>query len=320
MPVEVPFVYEVETNADYSDEDMNSNILPKVEQAIGDGILPLFFAECAPDDGGDVSAFLSFVGENIMGIAASPPDLAISDKTASCSVLQPQLGNSCTVVEGIMTVYVPPKDAGMSETDAGVIIMATQDAIRQVMESGTLDDGAIHDSIESVSYGQDGTYQKEPTVILGTDKNDPNEGGGGGSLAYIAFAGAAVVVGAVLAIVGAKTRRRQDEDEDDYESDEDEEEGNDENDVSGFHDNPTEVADRDGKRTYDMEPVTGEDWAAVGTTAAVLASASDAPDEVEETGAADDAAGEAKDAAGAGDDAPDEVEEAGAGEEEEQQQ
>ena len=66
--------------------------------------------------------------------------------------------------------------------------------------------------------------------------------------------------------------------------------------------NPTEIADRDGKRTYDMEPVSGEDWAAVGTTAAVLASASDAAGEVEEAGAAGD------------------VEEAVPGEEEEQQQ
>ena len=272
MPVEVPFVYEIETNSDYSDEEMNGNILPKVEQAMGDGILPLIFDECASDDGDDdVSTLLSFVGEHIMGIAASPPDLAISDETASCSVIQPQLGNSCTVVEGIMTVYVPQKDTDISETDNDVIIMATQDAIREVMESGMLDDGAIHESIESVSYGQDGSYQ--PTVTLGTDENEPNEGGGG-SLAYIAIAGGAVLVGAVLAIVGAKMRSRQDEDEDDYDSDEDDEDENDDHDMSGFHDNPTEIADRDGKRTYDMGHVTGEDWAAVGTTAAVLASAS----------------------------------------------
>ena len=72
----------------------------------------------------------------------------------------------------------------------------------------------------------------------------------------------------------------------------------DENDVSGFHDNPTEVAERGGSHMYDMNPVVapapvdvpgadgpdasepmvegGGDWAAVGATAAVLASASDA--------------------------------------------
>ena len=92
-----------------------------------------------------------------------------------------------------------------------------------------------------------------------------------------------MVVGAVLAIVGAKMRRRQDEDEDDYGSDEDDEDDGSDHDISGFHDNPTEIADRDGKRTYDMGHVTGDDWAAVGTTAAVLVSASD-------TSAADDRA------------------------------
>ena len=75
-----------------------------------------------------------------------------------------------------MTVYVPQKDTDISETDNDVIIMATQDAIREVIESGMLDDGTIHESIESVSYGKDGPYQ-EPTVTLGTDKNEPNEGG-----------------------------------------------------------------------------------------------------------------------------------------------
>ena len=272
VAIEVPFVYEIETSVEYSAEEMNSELLPKVEQAIGDGILPLIFDECASDDGGETSTFISFVGENIMGITASPPDLAITDETASCSVIQPQFGNSCTVVEGIMTVYVPQKDADITEKDKDVIIMATQDAIQQVMESGTLDDGAIDESIESVSYGQDGPYQ-EPTVILGADENEPNEGRGG-SLAYIGIAGGAVAVGAILAIVGAKMRSRQDEDEDSYGNDEDNENGSD-HDISGFHDNPTEIADRGGKRTYDMEPVSGEDWAAVGTTAAVLASASD---------------------------------------------
>ena len=121
-----------------------------------------------------------------------------------------------------------------------------------------------------------------------------------------------MAVGAALLIVGAKMRSRQNEDKEEYDSDE-EEDGevddadDDENDVSGFHDNPTEVAERGGSHMYDMNPVVapapvdvpgadgpdasepmvegGGDWAAVGATAAVLASASDAD------AAADDAGG-----------------------------
>ena len=322
-------MYEVQTDVEFTPGQINAFILPKVEQALGDELLPVLFDECVIGDRGGGATGTNddqnTAGDNangagqanpladgsIVGIATSPPDLAVPDADEVCTVTETRPDNHCAVVEGILTVYVPVDSALASFGDDSEerqalideIVIATQDAIRDTMESGALDDGAVDESVENVTYSRDGPYQ-EPIVAFGTGGGENTSGNGIGPPIYIAIAVGAVAVGVALLIVGAKMRSRQNEDKDDYDSDEDEdeEEGNDDNDVTGFHDNPTEIADRDGKRTYDMEPVSGEDWAAVGTTAAVLASASDAAGEVEEAGAAGD------------------VEEAVPGEEEEQQQ
>ena len=291
---------------EFTPGQMNAFILPKVEQALGDELPPVLFDECV-NGGGDGGAigrnsdqdagdnggqFNPLADGSIVGITTSPPDLAVPDADAVCTVTETGPDNSCTMVEGILTVYVPMDSALASFGDDSEekqalidkIVSATQDAIRDTMESGALNDGAVDESVEAVTYSRDGPYQ-EPIVALGTGEGENTaRGNGGGFPVYIAIAGGAVAVGAALLIVGAKMRSRQNEDKDDYDSDEDEEGANDENDISGFHDNPTEVVERGGKRTWDMEPVAGKDWAAVGTTAAVLASAPDAADEVGEEG------------------------------------
>ena len=251
----MPFVYEVETNVEYSDEEMNNDILPKVEQAIGDGLLPILFDECAPDSA--IPASNSPTDGSIMGITTAPPDLVITDSIASCSVTTTQPGNSCTVIEGILTIYVPPTNGNMTQQKSDALIMATQDAVREVMESGALNDGVVDESIDSVTYGKDGRY-KEPVVMLGTDKSNSDEGGGGFP-AVIAMAGGVAVIAAGLAIVGAKMRNRKDDDE--KESIDKDDDGCSENDVSGFLDNATEIDERGGKSAYDLNPVAGGEWA-----------------------------------------------------------
>ena len=252
----MPFVYEVETNVDYSSEEMNSEVLPKVEQAIGDGLLPIMFDECAADIA--IPASNSPTDGCIMGITTAPPDRAITDSIASCSVTKTQPGNSCTVIEGILTIYVPPTNGTMTKQERDALIMATQDSVREVMESGVLNDGAIDESIDSVTYGKDGRY-KEPVVMLGTDKSNSDEGGGGFP-AVIAMAGGVAVIAAGLAIVGAKMRKQKDDDEEKSDIEDDD-------DGSGFHDNPTEIAERGGKSAYDLNPVAGGEWASNGERA-----------------------------------------------------
>jgi len=354
MALEVSFVYEVETTVEYGAEEMNDAVVSKVEEALGDALLPVLFDECAVGedggaegasgegatsgggeiaggggaDGGDAT---SGTGDNtgsgsggqttdpllasdgsIVGMTTSPPDLAVTGADATCTTTFIQPGNSCTVVEGVLTIYVPATTSTLAPFgDDGVAnqqridaaVAAAQDAIRSAMEGGSLNDGAVDPTVDTVTYARDGPY-RDPIVALGTgdgEGGDPN-GANGGLPIYVAIAGGAVAVGAALLIVGAKMRSRQNEDKEDYDSDEEEDDGevdeDDENDVSGFHDNPTEVAERGGSHMYDMNPVVapapvdvpgadgpdasepmvegGGDWAAVGATAAVLASASDA--------------------------------------------
>ena len=257
----------------------------------------------------------------IVGITPSPPDLAVTGAGATCTATQTRPGNSCAVVDGVLTIYVPPTTSPLAPFgDGGVAnqqridaaVAAAQDAIRSALDGGSLNDGAVDETVDTVTYARDGPY-RDPIVALGTGEGeggDPN-GANSGLPIYVAIAGGALAVGAALLIVGAKMRSRQNEDKEEYDSDEDGDDGDvdedDENDVSGFHDNPTEVAERGGSHMYDMNPVGapapvdgpgadgpdtsepmvegGGDWAAVGATAAVLASASDAD------AAADDAGG-----------------------------
>ena len=349
-------MYEVETTVAYTAGEMNDGVVAKVEEAMGEALLPLLFDECAEGVGGEggygggaetgtgggkiavgggaggADAAIG-AGDNtgggsqnqspnpladrsIVGITTAPPDRAVTDADDTCTTTQTRPNNSCTVIEGILTIYVPPAststlapfgdDGAAHQQRIEDLVAAAQDAIRSTMESGSLNDGAVDETIDTVTYARDGPY-RDPIVALGTGdgengNGDPN-GANSGLPIYVAVAGGAVAVGAALLIVGAKMRSKQNDDKEIYDSDEDDDDGegeeeDDENDVSGFHDNPTEVAERGGSRMYDMNPVVAPapvdvpgadapdteeqmmegdgDWAAVGATAAVLASASDA--------------------------------------------
>ena len=214
-------------------------------------------------------------------MTTSPRDLAVSsDDGAVCTAIQTSLGNSCTVVEGFVTVYVPMDSALASFGEDSVekealmdeIVSSVQDAIRETMESGSLNGGGADESVQRVAYSRDGSYRKSPVVALGTDGENENTTSGGvdGDFPIYAIVIISLVaVGAVVLIVGTKVHNHRKNEEGDYESDdsgdEEEEEDDDEEhpDVSGFHDNPTEVAERGGKSMYDMNPVAEDDLSAI---------------------------------------------------------
>ena len=290
MAIEVPFVYEVETNAAYSPGQMNAFVLPKVEQALGNELLPVLFDECVVGDGSDdaMTRKLALGRSNpltegsIVGISNSPPDLAVSsDDDVACTATQTKPGNSCTVVEGRLTVYVPTdtsalasfgEDSEEKEALMDEIVSSVQDTIQETMESGELNEGFADESVETVTYSRDGRYQ-ERVVALGTTGENENatsgaDGADGDLPIYVIVIISTVAFGAVVMIVGTKVheRRKQDDREEGYgsgesddEEEEEEEEHDDEHDVSGFFDNPTEVAERGGKSMYDMNLVAGGD-------------------------------------------------------------
>ena len=291
MAMEVPFVYEVETNAEFTPGQMNVFVLPKVEQVLGNALLPVLFDECAAGGNDSMTRKLAFDDSNpltegsIMGMSNSPPDLVVSsDDGAECTATQTRPGNSCTVVQGLVTVYVPTDSALASFGDDSVekealmdeIVSSVQDAIRETMEGGSLNGGGADESVQRVAYSRDGSYRKSPVVALGTageNENTTSGGADGDFPIYAIVIISLVAVGAVVLIVGTKMHNHRKNEEGDYESDddgsddeeeeeEDDEEGND-GDVSGFHDNPTEVAERGGKSMYDMNLVAEDDVSAI---------------------------------------------------------
>ena len=285
MAIEVPFVYEVETNAEFPPGQMNVFVLPKVEEALGNDLLPVLFAECAAGGKDAMTRKLAFDDSNpltegsIVGMSNSPPDLVVSlDDGAVCTATQTRPGNSCTVVQGVITVYAPTDSALASFGDDSEekealmdeIVSSVQDTIRDAMESGSLNEGGAGESIQRVTYSRDGSYRK-PVVALGTDGNNENttSGADGDLPIYVIVIISAVAVGAVALIVGTKIHNHRKNEEEDYESaesdnEEEEKEDDEENhDVSGFHDNPTEVAERGGKSMYDMNLVAEDDLSAI---------------------------------------------------------
>ena len=287
MAIEVPFVYEVEANTEFPPGQMNVFVLPKVEEALGNDLLPVLFDECAAGGKDAMTRKLAFDDSNpltegsIVGMSNSPPDLVVSsDDGAVCTATQTRPGNSCTVVQGVLTVYAPTDSALASfgdnseEKEALVdeIVSSVQDAIRETMESGSLDGGGAGESIQRVTYSRDGSYRKSPVVALGTAGENENttRGGADGGLPIFAIVIISLVaVGAVVLIVGTKVHNHRKNEEGNYQSngsgDEEEEKDDDEEhpDVSGFHDNPTEVAERGGKSMYDMNLVAEDELSAI---------------------------------------------------------
>ena len=291
MAIEVPFVYEVETSAEFTPAQMNVFVLPKVEQALGGELLPLLFDECERSDGGGggedaTTRSLALDKSNpltdgsIVGISNSPPDVVVSsDDGAACTTIPAKPGNSCALVDGILTVYVPTDNSALASFGEGSeekealmdeIVSSVQDAIRETMESGALNGGGdAEESVEAVRYSRDGRYQ-ERVVAMGTTLDGENNAVGGDDDGFpfyivIPILVGVVFVGAVALIAATKLRdRRNDRHGEEYDSDEsdDEEEedenanNNDENDVSGYRDNPTEMAERGGKSMYDLNSVT----------------------------------------------------------------
>lgn len=288
MAIEVPFVYEVETNAEFTPGQMNAFVLPKVEEALGNDLLPVMFDECAASGKDAMTRKLAFEDStpltegSIVGISNSPPDLVVpSDDGAVCTATRTRPENSCTVVQGLVTVYAPTDSALKSFGDDSEekealmdeIVSSVQDIIRDTMESGSLNEGGADESIQRVTYSRDGSHRKS-VVALGTagDSENTTRGADGDLPIYVIVIISAVAVGAVALIVGTKlhSHHKNEEEEDANESDEsgdeeedDNNENDDQHDVSGFRDNPTEVAERGGKTMYDMNLVAEDDLSAI---------------------------------------------------------
>jgi hypothetical protein len=140
------YAYELETNMVTKDELLQT-ILPALEVAITNVLLPVFFDGCYQrryrlatqiDESTDHRRPRRL---RMVGISSLPVDAPLQD--VKCKSFA--RNNSCTVVRGDLTLHFSDQGEAASETDL------VRKVLRQVMESGTFDE-AVHKSIVRVSY------------------------------------------------------------------------------------------------------------------------------------------------------------------------
>jgi len=237
VEVEVPFAYEVETNSQYSAEEMNEIVIPNVETKLNERMLPSLFAnECLPfagmstDRGRGIDTSVgngNGLDGKVVGITSDPPDMTITNPNNG-SVLEPcsaaiplRPGASCARVVGSLTLYVPSDSEHSNQSDD--IVSATQNVIRGVMDSGSLNNGEASAAVERVAYASDEQYLS-PLEVGAISTGDDGGESRGGLPYYIAAACGAIALGGVLLILGI-TRRARRRDGDNAALDEIEEEG-----------------------------------------------------------------------------------------------
>jgi hypothetical protein len=140
------YAYELETAAVTKDELLQT-ILPALEVAITNVLLPVFFDGCYQrrhrlatqiDESTDHRRPRRL---RLVGISSLPVDAPLQDMKCKSFTRD----DSCSVVRGDLTLHFSDQEEMSSETDL------IRKVLRQVMESGTFDEG-VHGSIVRVSY------------------------------------------------------------------------------------------------------------------------------------------------------------------------
>lgn len=169
----VSFAYELEVSSE--DVDIETEVLPELEQAIIDSILPEAFPdECGADGSKQQLA--------IAGVSQDPMDSILEEYQCS-STVDPD--NTCVVVLGELTLYSDDIDTVAAEKQL------IQQSIKGSMDSGNFDDA--QEDIARVSY------------IESLDETSVSKGASD-SLLLVGLLVAGSVVIAILVFIAYKSR------------------------------------------------------------------------------------------------------------------
>mmetsp|Transcript_8399 Transcript_8399/g.17565 ORF Transcript_8399/g.17565 Transcript_8399/m.17565 type:complete len:718 (+) Transcript_8399:208-2361(+) len=151
------YQYELVQDVSYLDSDLERDILPLLEAAISDWLLPTFFPEeCLPLGSGNVDSAVrargllrakrSKYGGNsrgiqnvkVVGLSGAPPDFPLDQQVCATEYnpLTPDQEHQCHVIEGALTVYFPPSSSASSLLSATTL--TTLKSIHQGMSDGSL--------------------------------------------------------------------------------------------------------------------------------------------------------------------------------------
>lgn len=185
----VSFGYELETTP-VSETVLQEEILPTLEHAFNDFLVPLLFADqCSGRR--SLSRRLGYVG-----ISARPDDLPIVDVV--CGTLKDE-GNRCRVILGELSLYLDSRR------------LNEEDEIREYLKRGMKDDEFVgaEERIVRVSYVDLSTVDTSVTFGQGPEDSSDEEGVNALLVGFVsAFAGT-ILIGGILAY---RRRRKKEHD------------------------------------------------------------------------------------------------------------
>jgi hypothetical protein len=205
----VSFQYGVELTQDTSESELTSMLLPDLESALNDAILPTLFAACATNSTRRRSLSVPTYRQlltSIMGISTRPFDSVGADI--------PCLGANCFGVQGTLTVFLAKNTTRRTLQEESHETMIRQ-ALRDDMDTGSFNN--VAESIINVTWiddGLDGSGEapNPPPATNGENSNQSTSRDNSQVVGWTVSAGAVAFLVAVV-VVAARRRRRNNHDD-----------------------------------------------------------------------------------------------------------
>ncbi|KAL7462402.1 hypothetical protein ACHAXS_002779, partial [Conticribra weissflogii] len=173
--------YELVQDLTYLDSDLKDDILPMLEEAVSDWLLPAFF----PDECLEIDIFgmrrlkygnlRGLQSGNIVGLSGAPPDLPLDQEECSYdysgSSSTRDVEHECHVVDGSVTLYFPPNRP--ASTLLSATTLTTLRSIQDGMNSQALAKMS-HPAILQLTF-LESSYTLVPSIPASWGMNEANE-------------------------------------------------------------------------------------------------------------------------------------------------
>jgi len=196
------YQYEVHESGSSAGHDYTRDILPKLEEAISDALIPVFFEECLTNDDDDdeqqrgrrrwlledglLDGLASQFGQSnnnmlrhnnrrltkVVGIDAKPEDIPLRQQGCESEFIPSDPNVQCHRMEGALTLYFPPNSPIHSST-----LSSTTLTMLRAIEGG-MNDGSLllsHPDIRKLHFAAKESYSDFPELGRG-GASDSNGG------------------------------------------------------------------------------------------------------------------------------------------------
>lgn len=201
-PLVVSFNYAVELAEGTSESEFTSLLLPDLEVAMNDAILPKVFPRCATNTTTrrriSTNQQRQLVG-TIAGISTRPFDSVEID--IECT------GNNCHGLLGTLTIFISATQRRQRSLQDESHTTLVRTALKDSMEAGAFND--VAESIVSVTWVDDGLDETPVEKPPPTPDDDTSRGQSSGKNQVIGWTVAVGAAALLVVLVAAITRRRR---------------------------------------------------------------------------------------------------------------